>query len=194
MISKTTKQILGRRRGYWFTTKTGQHIYVDEDETPKQACGRVYKEKSEKQEKVVTPSDVDKLYGEEFKGYKGQAAIEKLLKEKRGHVKGAFHRDDMGDIDLVWGSDTAGLQHIIKQRSAERVDEQGKTAHIEEILSNIAETIEGGICEGKNKRGNFEIFIDKEKCRYFSIVAPEYHNHKVTFVVTAFRRDKKKEH
>ena len=117
MINRMKKSIATRRRGFWFTTNTGQHIYVDEDETPKQACERVYKERLKEREKVVTPSDVDKLYGEEFKGYKGQAAIDKLLKEQRGHVKGAFHRDDIGDIDLVWGSDTAGLQHIIKQRS-----------------------------------------------------------------------------
>lgn len=194
MINRMKKSIATRRRGFWFTTRTGQHIYVDEDETPKQACERVYKERSEEREKVVTPSDVDKLYGEEFKGYKGQAAIDKLLKEQRGHVKGAFHRDDIGDIDLVWGSDTAGLQHIIKQRSAERKDEAGKIEHVEEIMTNISDIIESGACQGKNRNGNFEIFIEKGSGKYFAIVAPEYHNYKVTYIITAYRRSKKKEH
>lgn len=45
MINKMKRSIAARRRGFWFTTKTGQHIYVEEDETPKQACERVYKEK-----------------------------------------------------------------------------------------------------------------------------------------------------
>lgn len=214
MISKMTKRTLARRRGYWFTTEKGQHLFAEEGETPKEACERYYAERERKEEKTeelrrkvegqspqveeraeeyTTPEEIDRLYGEEFKGYKGQAAIDKLLKERRGHVKGAFHRDDMGDIDLVWGSDTAGLQHIIKQRSAERVDEKGKSEHVNEILSNIAETIENGMCEGKNSRGNFEVFIDKGQCRYFSIIAPEYHKHKVTYVVTAYRRGKKKE-
>ena len=34
----------------------------------------------------------DEFFGEEFKGYKGANAVEKLLKEKRGHVKNAFER------------------------------------------------------------------------------------------------------
>ncbi len=28
----------------------------------------------------------------------------KLLQEKRGQVAGAFYREDLGYIDLVWGS------------------------------------------------------------------------------------------
>lgn len=53
MINRMKKSIATRRRGFWFTTKTGQHIYVDEDETPKQACERVHKEKSkERKEKL----------------------------------------------------------------------------------------------------------------------------------------------
>lgn len=57
--------------------------------------------------------DISGLLGEEFKGYKGQAAVDKLMREKKGHVKGAFHRDDIGDIDLLWGNDYLGLQHIL---------------------------------------------------------------------------------
>lgn len=53
MINRMKKSIATRRRGFWFTTKTGQHIYVDEDETPKQACERVYKEKSEERKEKL---------------------------------------------------------------------------------------------------------------------------------------------
>lgn len=53
MISKMKRSISSRRRGFWFTTKTGQHIYVDDDETPKQACERVYKEKSEERKEKL---------------------------------------------------------------------------------------------------------------------------------------------
>lgn len=198
MITRMKSQIAARRRGFWFTAKNGRHVYVEADETPKQAFDGLLQEgrekREEKRESIVTPSDVDKLYGVEFKGYKGQAAIDKLLKEQRGHVKGAFHRDDIGDIDLVWGSDTAGLQHIIKQRSVERKDEAGKIEHVEEIMTNISDIIESGACQGKNKNGNFEIFIEKGSGKYFAIVAPEYHNYKVTYIITAYRRSKKKEH
>ena len=70
------------------------------------------------------------LLGVEFKGYKGQDAVNKLLEEKQGHIKGAFHRDDIGDIDLIWGNDNVGLQHIIRQREKEKI------GHANEILSN----------------------------------------------------------
>jgi hypothetical protein len=58
----------------------------------------------------------NEFFGEEFKGIKGKDAINKLLKEKRGHVPDAFIREDIGGITLVWGNNKAGLQHIIKHR------------------------------------------------------------------------------
>lgn len=57
MISKTKKNIATRRRGFWFTTKNGQHIYVEEGETPKEACERIYKEKAEEKEVGVDKAD-----------------------------------------------------------------------------------------------------------------------------------------
>ncbi len=61
-----------------------------------------------------TKQDISKLLGKEYKGFKGQDAINKLLAEKQGHIKAAFTRSDIGDIDLLWGNDDIGLQHIIK--------------------------------------------------------------------------------
>ena len=176
MINQMKKSIATRRRGFWFTTKTGQHIYVDEDETPKQACERVYKERSEEREKVVKPSDVDKLYGEEFKGYKGQAAIDKLLKEQRGHVKGAFHRDDIGDIDLVWGSDTAGLQHIINRRLMQGID-------VANFLSSLGEAVEKGSFRRQTQRGDYEVTYNGS----IAVLAMSYHDNKVQFLLTAYK-------
>ena len=66
--------------------------------------------------------ELDALLGEEFKGVKGQAAVDKLLKEKRGHVKGAFHRNDIGDIDLLWGNASTGLEHILERRNQQGID------------------------------------------------------------------------
>lgn len=53
------------------------------------------------------------LFGEnyaEFKG-KGQEAINHLLETKSGQVQGAFHRDDLGEINLVWGQVTDAKKH-----------------------------------------------------------------------------------
>ena len=44
-------------------------------------------------------------FGQNFSEFKGQGAkaVEKVLQERSGQVQGAFHRDDLGEIDVVWG-------------------------------------------------------------------------------------------
>ena len=139
---------------------------------------------------VMNPSDdeetegavgenIEALLGEEFKGVKGQEAIDKLLQERRGHVKGAFHRDDTGDIDLLWGNDRLGMQHIILQREKE------KEGHANEILSDLSSAIEQGTFKKRNNRGNFEFKYGKS----YVVIAPEYHGNKITYLLTAYKRN-----
>lgn len=123
--------------------------------------------------------DISELLGQEFTGVKGQAAIEKLLQERQGHVKSAFHRDDIGDIDLLWGNDRLGLQHIILQREKE------KEGHVSEILSDLSDAIEKGIFKKRNNRGNFEFKYEKS----YVVIAPEYHGNKITYLLTAYKRN-----
>ena len=130
--------------------------------------------------------ELDNLLGEEFKGYKGQAAIDKLLKEQRGHVKAAFHRDDIGDIDLIWGNEKAGLLHAITQRK----EEKNGDAHAKDMIDNLANAVSDGVYNGKNKYGNFEIVYNKNGALYYAVIAPEYHENKLVFLVTSFRRGK----
>lgn len=132
--------------------------------------------------------DIKALLGKEYTGYKGQAAIDKLLEEKQGHIKAAFHRDDIGDIDLIWGNDMLGLQHIIKQRTDEmrrnnKLDEAIKT-HVDRLMNNLSETIETGDFRKINNRGNYEIKHNK----FFAIIAPTYHKNKLTYVLTTYER------
>ena len=60
-----------------------------------------------------------RVFGKEFKGYSGAKAVEKLMQEKQGFIQGAFSRNDIGDIDVVYGEVTDpkahkgyGLAHI----------------------------------------------------------------------------------
>ena len=146
-----------------------------------QTMQRAYRSVMVKQLKTVLErkrkNELTILLGEEFKGYKAQDAVNKLLQEKRGHIKGAFHREDMGDIDIFWGSDTVGLKHILQRR-----EEQGINA--EEFVSKLAETIEKGEFYKKNNFGNFEYWYKGNMV----VIAPEYHGNKITFVLTAFKR------
>ena len=141
-----------------------QKAVLQEDDTPK----------------FGSQEELDEFLGEEFKGYKGQAAIDKLLQEKRGHIKAAFHRDDIGDIDLVWGNDYVGLQHIIKQREKQGIDTK-------EFMRDLTQVIENGDFYNKNERGNFE-FLHNGK---MAVIAPEYHENKIVFVLTAYKTRKK---
>lgn len=128
----------------------------------------------------IPQHNLSQLLGEEFKNVKGQAAINKLLKEKRGHVKGAFHRDDIGDIDLLWGNDTLGLQHIIMRR-----EEQG--INVTQFLQDISDVVEKGYFKKKNDRGNFEFWYDGK----LAVIAPEYHSNKITYLLTAYKQSRK---
>ena len=48
----------------------------------------------------------------QFKG-KVKEAFNFLMHHKSGDLLGVFHRDDVGDIDLVWGDENMGLAHIL---------------------------------------------------------------------------------
>ncbi|EMO1679270.1 hypothetical protein WCX37_001092 [Campylobacter upsaliensis] len=60
-----------------------------------------------------------KDFGENFAGYKGKEAIEKLLEEQRGQVANAFYKEGLGEIDLVWGDENFGLRHILNKHGGE---------------------------------------------------------------------------
>ena len=57
--------------------------------------------KMEKAFNIKPIAEFGENYAEHYRD--GVGAIEKLLLEKQGQVSGAFHRKELGDIDLVWG-------------------------------------------------------------------------------------------
>ncbi len=65
-------------------------------------------------------------FGKNFKEFegKGAQAVAKLLQEKRGQVAGAFYREDLGYIDLVWGDSKKGLAHILERRTQQYGEQQ----------------------------------------------------------------------
>lgn len=136
-----------------------------------------------KEEQYNQLIDIENLYGKEYKGYKGQKAIEKLRKEQNGHVKNAFFRNDIGMIDLVWGNENRGLYHSIIHRQKENIN-------IDDFLSNLSEVIEQGKNKGYGDNNTLEVW-HKGK---MAIISPIYHGYKTTFVLTAFKRTKEPKH
>ncbi|EOK4571808.1 DUF3519 domain-containing protein, partial [Campylobacter upsaliensis] len=71
-------------------------------------------------------------FGINFEGFKGKEAINKLLEEQRGQVAGAFYKEGLGEIDLVWGDENFGLRHILNKHGDEFED---IAAELEEIIA-----------------------------------------------------------
>ena len=55
------------------------------------------------------------LFGNVYQWMRGKnaEAVAFLEKQGNGYLKGVFHRDGLGDVDILWGSDRAGLNNII---------------------------------------------------------------------------------
>ncbi len=99
--------------------------------------------------------ELKSFLGEEFIGYKGRDAIDKLMSERRGHIKDAFFRKEIGDIALVWGDNRKGLQHIIKRRK-ELKQPLGK------LFDTLTEVIENGEIEIDIANKKFTIFYKRK--------------------------------
>ncbi|EQB9115109.1 hypothetical protein ACYYDG_001735, partial [Campylobacter upsaliensis] len=82
---------------------------------------------------ILEPSSL-KDFGENFAGYKGKEAVEKLLEEQRGQVRGAFYKEGLGEIDLVWGDKNYGLEHILNKHGGE----------FKNLARELSEAVENG--------------------------------------------------
>ena len=65
-------------------------------------------------------------------------AFDFLVSHKEGDLPGVFHRDDLGDIDLVWGSDEEekGLDHISKKH-IERLKDFASVDEAQRMIEDI---------------------------------------------------------
>ena len=111
--------------------------------------------------------------------HSGTSAIQKVMQEKQGQVSGAFYREDLGDIDLVWGDSSFGMQHILEHRTADFGEQKAL-----DIVNEIPNIIEHGKIyrESNNK---IELITDK-----YTLVLGLRDDKKL--IVTAFRDSRNK--
>ncbi|WP_232726759.1 DUF3519 domain-containing protein, partial [Helicobacter pylori] len=87
-------------------------------------------------------------------------AINKLLETKKGFVAGAFYKEGLGDIDLVWGNKDYGLEHILKRRIESYIKKGLKPKFAEQRALNLVrmmpEVIEKGKV-GRDDQGRLKI-------------------------------------
>lgn len=116
---------------------------------------------------------------DQFKG-KPKEAFDFLLKNKDGYLKGVFHRDEIGDIDLAYGSAPnpykgKGLAHIIRKHV--------ETLHDFHSVDDAINTITDVISNGVVKDGSIPNTYDIENGDYRVVVAADKNGN---WVLTAF--------
>ncbi|EPU1613196.1 hypothetical protein ACVUUU_000135 [Campylobacter coli] len=127
-----------------------------------------------------------KEFGENYTEYyhDGKGALQKLLIEKQGQVVGAFHRKDLGDIDLVWGDGNFGLSHIINRREEDFIKQGLNKIEAKNKALNFIKEIENIINNGNVKKGNNRAFIDIKNSRV--MVALDYKGKDKKWIITAY--------
>ncbi|MBX0873370.1 hypothetical protein I9U86_06925, partial [Campylobacter jejuni] len=126
-----------------------------------------------------------KEFGENYAEYyhDGKGALQKLLIEKQGQVAGAFHRKDLGDIDLVWGDGNFGLSHIVNRREEDFIKQGLNKIEAKNKALNFIKEIENIINNGNVKKGNNRAFIDVKNSRV--MVALDYKGKDKKWIITA---------
>ncbi|EAJ7102418.1 DUF3519 domain-containing protein [Campylobacter upsaliensis] len=126
-------------------------------------------------------------FGINYEGFKGKEAVEKLLEEQRGQVKGAFYKEGLGEIDLVWGDSKKGLSHILERRKEDFIkqglDENEALERALEFVKKIPQIIE----QGEVKVGVNRAFVDTKDDR--ALIALDYKGKDKKWVITAYKMD-----
>lgn len=75
-------------------------------------------------------------FGENYSEYTGKPkeALDFLINKKNGQVRNAWERDDIGDIDIVYGKKAFGLKHIIGKHVGITEDEKELTSTVDKLL------------------------------------------------------------
>ncbi|EOB1146626.1 hypothetical protein ACIQIM_001801, partial [Campylobacter upsaliensis] len=133
-----------------------------------------YIQKANKQaQRFFNKKELDE-FGINFEGFKGKEAVDKLLSEKRGQVKGAFYKEGLGEIDLVWGDENFGLRHIIDKHGDE----------FEDIAAELDEIIAKGVLE----KGEHRYFIKHND--YKGMIALDYKGKESNAWILTLYKDK----
>lgn len=138
--------------------------------------------KIEKELNINPLKEFGKNYAEYY--HDGKGALQKLLIEKQGQVAGAFHRKDLGDIDLVWGDGNFGLSHIINRREEDFIKQGLNKIEAKNKALNFIKEIENIINNGNVKKGNNRAFIDIKNSRV--MVALDYKGKDKKWIITAY--------
>lgn len=131
----------------------------------------------------IGTGDFGDIY-DQFRG-KPKEAVDFLIKKKGGDLLGVFHRDEVGDIDLVWGESHnpykgKGLSHIIRKH----ID----TLHDFKDIDDLSDKLDDVVNNGNVGYNGNNIEITKDGYRV--VLAQENDGKK--WILTAFDNSKTK--
>ena len=122
---------------------------------------------------------VDGPFGPVFTGLTNQpeAAIEKLMAEKRGEVEDAFAHPELGNIAFVYGDEKMGLRHIAEKRGMEWVN------RIPSILRN------GEVTPDENGLPRTYLVRRSDDPASIAVIRLDWNGAEKTWLVTAYPDD-----
>lgn len=101
------------------------------------------------------------VFGNIYNQFKGKVkeAFNFLMHHKSGDLLGVFHRDDVGDIDLVWGDrkTNQGLDHIIDKH----IEQHHDFTSVEDAMNKIDDIINNGTINEKKSKWD-KVVIEKD--------------------------------
>lgn len=126
------------------------------------------------------------VFGNIYNQFKGKVkeAFNFLMHHKSGDLLGVFHRDDVGDIDLVWGDENMGLAHILGKHVGE-----GKDFETPDDAVNMIENVinNGSIMQETPNR--YVVTLDGFRVG----IRKEFDGEKKNWIVTAIDYNRSKE-
>ena len=131
--------------------------------------------KDEIENKLARQIESISQFGENYPQFyhKAHEAIQHLLHTKSGQVQGAFHRKELGDIDLVWGNEKIGLQKIVDKHLNDFTDFKGNNPY-EKMSNAINEIVENGKLLTEN--GVNTLYLQKDNKTFLVGLSKGWHN------------------
>jgi hypothetical protein len=111
-------------------------------------------------------------FGDIYSGIVGDEAIQFLLSVRSGEVRAAFHRPDIGDIDLIWGqggADGYGLAKIVEKHP--------------EAIFLLSRSVEGGVVVKELPDRKIIVFYENGQK---SVIDLRYKEKAKTWLVTSY--------
>lgn len=95
-------------------------------------------------------------FGSVYNQFKGKVlqAVKFLVNHESGDLLGVFHRNDVGDIDMVWGNEGGGLCHILNKHINDK-----DFPTVKDLVSRIEDIINKGEVDERHSNADKLVLV-----------------------------------